>query len=37
MYICTYTIGRPKWVEIIKHLRLNGKSLKKLHFRVRTP
>ena len=30
-------MGRPKWVEIIKHLQLNGKSLKAFHFRVRTP
>ena len=30
-------MGRPEWAEIIKHLQLNGKSLKAFHFRVRTP
>ena len=30
-------MGRPKWVEIVKHLKLNGKSLKTLHVRVRNP
>ena len=30
-------MGRPKWVEIIKHLKLTGKSLTTFHFRVRTP
>ena len=30
-------MGRPKWVEIITHLKLDGKSLKTFHFRVRTP
>ena len=25
-------MGRPKWVEIIKHLKPNRKSLKTLHF-----
>ena len=29
-------MGRPKWVEISKHLKLNGKSLKQFRFRVRT-
>ena len=30
-------MGRPKLVEIIKHLEVNGKSLKTFQLRVRTP
>ena len=30
-------MGRPKLVEIIQHLKLNGRSLKTFHVRVRTP
>ena len=30
-------MGRPKWVETIKHLKRDGKSLATFHFRVRTP
>ena len=31
------SMGSPKWVEIIKHLKLTSKSLKTLHVRVRNP